>query len=196
MIALYIRVSSEDQSTASQEQEIAKWLEYKSLKESGVIRYADSFTGTTMERPGFDKLLADMRRRKFTKLVVWRVDRLARNAAGLLTFIEELQALGIEFVSIRDNLDLSTPTGRMMLVFLAGIAAWETETRRERQMAGIESAKKSGRYKGRKPGYRKADTERVFELKDKGLTNPEISEALGVSVRTVVNYLGQGRNDA
>lgn len=90
-----------------------------------------------MERPGLEKLLADVRSGKVSKVCVWRLDRLGRTAKGLLTLLDELQVLGVGFVSLREGFDLSTPAGRLMAGVLASVAAYETEVRKERQLAGI-----------------------------------------------------------
>src|SRR6516162_7228542 len=86
---------------------------------------------------------------------LWRLDRLGRSAKGLLTLLDELQALGVRFVSLREGFDLSIPDGRLMAGVLASVAAYETEVRKERQLAGIARAKAEGKtWGGRKPGTR------------------------------------------
>src|SRR5262245_46810175 len=84
-----------------------------------------------------------------------RIDRLGTKAKGLLTLLEELQALGVGFVSLREGFDLATPAGRLMAGVLASVAAYETEVRKERQLAGIARAKEEGkRWGGRRAGTR------------------------------------------
>ena len=119
------------------------------------VWYKDRFTGTTMDRPGLERLLADVRAGKIKKVIVWRLDRLGRTAKGLLTLLDELQTLGIGFVSLREGFDLGTPAGRLMAGVLASVAAYETEVRKERQLAGIAKAKSEGKeWGGRKIGTR------------------------------------------
>jgi DNA invertase Pin-like site-specific DNA recombinase len=92
---------------------------------------------------------------KISKVVVWRLDRLERTARDLLALLDELQALGVGFVSLREGIDLQTPAGRLMLVVLAGVSQYETEVRKERQLAGIAKAKAEGKsWGGRKVGTR------------------------------------------
>ena len=76
---------------------------------------------------------------------LWRLDRLGRSAKGLLTLLDELQQLGVGFVSLREGFDLGTPAGRLMAGVLASVAAYETEVRKERQLAGIAKAKAEGK---------------------------------------------------
>ena len=82
--------------------------------------YRDKFTGTAMDRPGLDKLLADARGGKITRVCVWRLDRLGRTAKGLLTLLDELQGLNVGFVSLREGFDPATPAGRLMADLMAG----------------------------------------------------------------------------
>ena len=150
---MYLRVSSnKGQDTKSQEPDLQTWAKAQSEE---IIWYKDKFTGTTMERPGLDRLLADVRAGKVKKVIVWRLDRLGRTAKGLLTLLDELQTLGIGFVSLREGFDLGTPAGRLMAGVLASVAAYETEVRKERQLAGIAKAKSEGKeWGGRKIGTR------------------------------------------
>jgi DNA invertase Pin-like site-specific DNA recombinase len=163
MIGIYARVSSTTQDTKAQEHELRRWA---AGQRAEVAWYRDKFTGTTLERPGLESLLADVRCGKVTKLVVWRLDRLGRTARGLHELFEELLSLRVGFYSIRDSLDLSTPAGRLMAGVLASVAQYETEVRRERQLAGI--AKVREQHGGKCPwGGRKRGTRvRVTEEKE------------------------------
>ena len=149
---IYLRVSSNRQDTRSQEPDLQTWAK---AQVEAVAWYKDKFTGTVMQRPALDRLLADVRSGKVRKVVVWRLDRLGRTAKGLLTLLDELQVLGVGFVSLREGFDLGTPAGRLMAGVLASVAAYETEVRRERQLAGIAKAKADGKsWGGRKVGTR------------------------------------------
>ena len=153
MNGMYLRVSSnKGQDTKSQEPDLQTWAKAQNEE---TVWYKDRFTGTTMERPGLERLLADVRAGKVKKVIVWRLDRLGRTAKGLLTLLDELQTLGIGFVSLREGFDLGTPAGRLMAGVLASVAAYETEVRKERQLAGIAKAKSEGKaWGGRKLGTR------------------------------------------
>src|SRR6202042_1988554 len=94
------------------------------------------------------KLLAAMRAGKISSVVVWRLDRLGRTAKGLTALFEELRELGVNLVSLKDCLDLATPAGRLMACVLASVAAYETEVRAERVLAGQEAARAAGKKWG------------------------------------------------
>lgn len=153
--AVYVRVSSSTQDTKSQEADLKTWAEGQ---KSEVKWYRDKFTGTTNDRPGLERLLADVRAGTIRKVVVWRLDRLGRTAKGLHQLFEEFLSLKVGFVSLRDSLDLATPAGRLMAGVLASVAQYETEVRRERQQAGIAKAREDHDGKcpwgGRKKGTR------------------------------------------
>lgn len=194
MIGIYCRVSSSQQDTKSQEPDLRTWS--KAHGEDAAW-YRDKFTGTTMERPGLERLLADARQGKVTKVVVWRLDRLGRTAKGLLTLLDEFQQLGIGFVSLREGFDLGTPAGRLMAGVLASVAAYETEVRKECQLAGIERAKAEGKqWGGRKRGTRIRLTEEkeklVKQLHAEGTSKAAIARMVGLSRKTVIKALKNG----
>src|SRR4051794_41613382 len=97
-----------------------------------------------MDRPGFNRLLADIEAGKVDRVVVWRLDRLGRTAKGLTALFDDLLARGVDLVSLKDGLDLETPAGRLMANVLASVAAYETEVRAERIMAGAAAARGGG----------------------------------------------------
>lgn len=190
-IGIYMRVSSRSQDTKSQERDLKAWA--KGQKEK-VAWYRDTFTGTTMERPALNKLVAAARGGRVRRLAVWRLDRLGRKAKGLLLLLEELQHLGVELVSLREGFDLATPAGRLMAGILSSVAAYETEVRRERQMAGIAKARAQGKtWGGRKRGTRVRVTEEkealIRKLERAGKTVTVIARAAGLTRKTVYRVL-------
>ena len=193
-VGIYLRVSStKGQETRSQEPDLQTWAK---AQPDEVVWYRDRFTGTTMDRPGLDKLLADVRSGKVSKVCVWRLDRLGRTAKGLLTLLDELQVLGVGFVSLREGFDLSTPAGRLMAGVLASVAAYETEVRKERQLAGIAKAKAEGKsWGGRKAGTRVKVTEEkeivIRQLHDKGYSIASIARTVGLTRKTIYRALGR-----
>jgi DNA invertase Pin-like site-specific DNA recombinase len=149
-VAIYKRVSKgTGQDTKSQEPDLDRWAAAQS---EPVKVYVDKQTGKTMDRPGFNKLMDDVRAGKVKTVVVWRLDRLGRTAKGLTALFEDLQARKVNLVSLKDGLDLATPAGRLMANVLASVAAYETEVRAERIHAGLAVAKAKGVQLGRKPG--------------------------------------------
>jgi DNA invertase Pin-like site-specific DNA recombinase len=193
-IGIYLRVSSnKGQDTRSQEPDLQTWGK---AQPEEIVWYRDRFTGTTMDRPGLERLLADARGGKVTKLCVWRLDRLGRTANGLLNLLEELQVLGIGFVSLREGFDIATPAGRLMAGVLASVAAYETEVRKERQLAGIAKAKADGKtWGGRRPGTRVKLTEEkeaiIHQLHAQGVTVASIARTVGLTRKTVYRALNR-----
>jgi DNA invertase Pin-like site-specific DNA recombinase len=94
-----------------------------------------------MDRPGFQKLMGDIRLGKVKTVVVWRLDRLGRTASGLTALFDDLIGLGVNLVSLKDGIDLGTPAGKLMANIIASIAAYETEIRAERIQAGLAAKK-------------------------------------------------------
>ena len=188
------RVSSaKGQETRSQEPDLQTWA---NAQPDEVIWYRDKFTGTTMERPGLERLLSDVRSGKVSKVCVWRLDRLGRTAKGLLTLLDELQALNVGFVSLREGFDLSTPAGRLMAGVLASVAAYETEVRKERQLAGIAKAKADGKtWGGRKTGTRvKLTTEKevaIRRLHEQRYSIASIARTVGLTRKTIYKALNR-----
>src|ERR1700721_1741627 len=136
--AIYVRVSSGSQDTASQDWDLKAW---STTQQDKFEFYRDKATGTLMSRPAMDRLMRDIVSGKITKVVVWRLDWLGRTAQGLLEFFEELKRLKCGFFSLRDAIDLSTASGRLLMGVLAVGAQFETRVRGERQRAGIEACR-------------------------------------------------------
>ena len=196
--AVYLRVSSQSQDIKSQEPDLQTWAKAQA---EPVTWFKDKFTGTQMTRPGLDKLLADARAGKISKVVVWRLDRLGRTARGLLALLDDLQSLGVGFVSLREGIDLATPAGRLMLVVLAGVSQYETEVRKERQLAGIARAKAEGKkWGGRKPGTRiRLSVEKealIRQLHAEGHAIAAIARLVGLSRKSVYKALEPTRDVA
>jgi DNA invertase Pin-like site-specific DNA recombinase len=194
MIGVYVRVSSTTQDTNAQERELRQWA---ASERARVEWYRDKFTGTTLERPGLEKLLADIRGGRVRKLVVWRLDRLGRTARGLHELFEELLTIRVGFFSLRDSLDLSTPAGRLMAGVLASVAQYETEVRRERQLMGIAKVREQngGRcpWGGRRRGTRVKVTEEkegaILAMAHEKRRIAAIARTVGVTRKTVYSVL-------
>jgi len=191
--AVYFRVSSKRQDTASQEADVKRYVAANGLE--GATIYRDKFTGKTMNRPGFDKLLAAIRGGDIKSVIVWRLDRLGRTASGLSSLFEELVARKVNLVSLRDGLDLSTASGRLMANVLGSVAAFETEIRAERVLAGLEVARERGVRLGRPAGVHTAvsvtpeQVKQVKRLTAEGQGVTAISRAVGLSRPTVYRLI-------
>ena len=195
-IAVYVRVSSKKQDTRSQEPDLKRWIE--AFADHPVRWYRDKATGKNMDRPGWKRLEADMLAGKVAKIVVWRLDRLGRTAAGLTALFEDIQRRGIGFESLRDKVDLSTAAGRLMANVLASVAAYENEVRSERIRAGQAVAHANGKrwgggVKGRRIKVTPEQTEAIRRLKDEGQKIAAIARATGLSRPTVYDVLAASR---
>lgn len=197
--AVYLRVSSSSQTTASQEPDLKRWAKAETAAGCALDWYRDTFTGKTMDRPGWSRLWAGVLRGDYHRVVVWRLDRLGRTAREVIPLLDELQGRNVALISIREGFDLSTPGGRLFAGMLASFAQYETELRSERQLAGIAAAKergvKFGRPKGQggTPGKRiKVTAEQevlIRELKSLGRAVAAIARATGLSRPTVYSVL-------
>lgn len=190
--AIYLRVSSTGQDTASQKPDLERWA--AAFAPDGAVWYEDKASGTNMDRPAWKRLEADVRAGKVSSVVVWRLDRLGRTAAGLTSLFEDLQRRKVNLVSIRDGVDLETPAGRLMANVLASVAQYETEVRSERQAAGIAKAKAQGKAwggstKGRLSKKAKEKAQAVRSLHEAGRPVAEIARAVGLSRPTVYRVL-------
>lgn len=190
-VAIYLRVSGNGQDTKSQEPDLKRWA---AAQDSPVKWYRDKATGKNMDRPGWGKLEAAIRRGQVSAVVVWRIDRLGRTAKGLTALFDELRERKVNLVSLRDGLDLSTPAGRLMANVLASVAQYETEVRGERVRAGLAVARANGkRWGGSLPGKRKRVTETqeraIRQMYKTGESKTAIAAALGLSRPTIYSVL-------
>jgi DNA invertase Pin-like site-specific DNA recombinase len=191
-IAIYLRVSSKTQDTKSQEPDLSKWA---AAQDTPVKKYRDSFTGKTMDRPGWNKLDADIRAGKVSAVVVWRLDRLGRTAKGLTALFQDLQDRKVGLISLREGLDLSTPAGRLMAHVLASVSQYETEVRAERVRAGQAVARAAGkRWGGSKAGRRVKVTPKqqavIKQMKKAGEKIAVIAKTVQLSRPTIYSVLG------
>ena len=145
--AIYARVSTLDQHVENQLTELRSYAERRDWT---AVEYVDKgVSGARDRRPALDDLLKAARRRRFDVLVCWRLDRLGRNLRHLILLLDELQALGIAFVTLGEGIDTSTPAGRLQLHVLSAIAEFERERVRERVLAGLARARAQGSRLGR-----------------------------------------------
>ena len=195
--AVYLRVSTDhNQKFDSQEDELKRWLELHKPKKPKW--YRDKFTGRIMDRPGMQKLINDLHEGKLDAIVCWRLDRLGRTAAGLTKLFEDLRFHKCNLISLKDNLDLSTPAGRLNANIIASVASYETEVRGERVQAGQAAAKARGKkWGGSKKGVRKRKTaakvKSVLALVEQDVSKSEISRALGISIPTVYSIIREDK---
>jgi DNA invertase Pin-like site-specific DNA recombinase len=184
--AVYARVSTTDQTCENQLIELRKysdargWTIEREYVDEGV-------SGSKDRRPALDQLFADAKRRRFDVLVCWRLDRLGRNLKHLITFLDDLQALGVGFVTLGEGLDTTTPSGRLIFGVLGAIAEFERARIQERVRAGLARARAQGVKLGRP--RRRIDPERLLSVA--GLPEREAARRLGIPRSTFQRFMTQ-----
>jgi len=147
--------------------------------------YVDTVISGAKERsPELDRLIADAHRRKFDVAVVWRFDRFARSVSHLLRALETFRALGIEFVSLSEQVDTTTPTGKMILIVLGAVAELERSLIAERVRAGLRNARAKGKRLGRPT--KQINAVQIAALRAERVPWRRVREMLGVSASTAL----------
>ena len=189
--AIYLRVSSKQQDHASQLPDLERWV----AAHGGPVQwYKDKFTGKTMDRPGMEKLMEDLRAGKIERIVVWRLDRLGRTTKGLCQLFDELGERKVDLVSLKDGFSLASPAGRLHARILASVAEYETEVRAERVAAGQAVARRKGKkWGGSKKGWRwKVSDDQltaIHEMRTAGKKITQIARVTGLSRPTIYRAL-------
>ena len=191
--AIYVRVSSRDQSHASQLPDLERWAE---AHDGPVDWFRDTFTGKTMDLPGMTKLLDELRAGRLCRIVVWRLDRLGRPTRGLCQLFDDLRERKVDLVSIKDGFSLDSPAGRLHARILASVAEYETEVRRERVLAGQDVARRKGKsWGGSEKGWRWKVTDEqvtaILEMKLARTPIAKIARITGLSRPTIYRVLSQ-----
>jgi len=182
--AIYARVSTSNhgQDVTMQTRELREYCERRGWQMAG--EYVDEgISGAKDRRPQLDRLMSDAHKRRFDVVVVWKFDRFARSVSHLLRALETFKALGIEFVSYSEQMDTSTPTGKMIFTVLGAVAELERSLIAERVRAGLRNAKAKGRTLGR-PRV-SVDRQEIESLRAAGSSWKAIANRLDVGVGTV-----------
>ena len=185
--AIYGRVSTNNgQNPEMQVRELREYCQRRGWQIAG--EYVDEgISGAKEKRPALDRLINDARRRKFDAVVVYRYDRFARSLRQLVNALEEFRALGIEFVSIHEGVDTSTPNGRLVFGIFASIAEFERELIRDRVKSGLRNAVAKGKRLGRpRSGL---DAAEIRRLRAQGASWRAVGAALGVAPVTCLKTL-------
>jgi DNA invertase Pin-like site-specific DNA recombinase len=155
-----------------------------------VSEYVDEgVSGSRERRPQLDRLMADAHRRKFDLIAVWKIDRFGRSLKHLVNALADLDSLGVAFVSLRDNLDLSTPSGRLMFQIIGAMAEFERSLIQERVRAGLRNAVARGVRLGRP--RTSVDAAEIVRLRSSGASWREVAEQMRIGVGTAVRALQQ-----
>jgi DNA invertase Pin-like site-specific DNA recombinase len=187
---LYARVSTNDQQTlAMQNRAMREYAAKRGWKIALQIREVNSGAA---KRAAREKLLEAARRREIDVVLVWRLDRWGRSVTDLLATLQELDHLGVGFVSLSEALDLTTAAGRAMAAMLAVFAAFEREILQERTRAGLEHARQSGQRLGR-PATAAVHAAEIRKLHRAGVSKSEIARRLQIGRTSVRRILTSKR---
>jgi DNA invertase Pin-like site-specific DNA recombinase len=183
---LYARVSTNDQQTLAMQNRAMR--EYAARRGWTVALHVREVNSGAARRPAREKLLEAARRREIDLVLVWRLDRWGRSVTDLLSTLQELEHLGVGFVSLTEALDLTTPVGRAMAGLLAIFAEFEREILRERTRAGLAHARQNGQRLGR-PATAATHAAKVRKLYRAGISKSEIARRLEIGRTSVRRIL-------
>lgn len=187
---LYARVSTNDQQTLPMQYRALR--EYAARRGWAITMQVKEVGSGASQRQMREKLMEAARRREIDIVLVWRLDRWGRSVADLLATLQELEHLGVGFVSLTEALDLTTPAGRAMAALLAVFAEFEREVLRERVRAGLAHARQNGKHLGR-PVTAALKADQVRKLHRSGKSKSEIARQLHIG-RTSVRRILDRRN--
>jgi putative DNA-invertase from lambdoid prophage Rac len=192
-VAIYARVSTGEQDPEVQVRELHEYAERRGWK---VVKepFVDYASGKLEKRPALDLLMRDAGRKAFDAVLVWKLDRFGRSLRHLINALAELEARGVAFVSLSDNLDLSTPAGRLMFQIIGAMAEFERTLISERVSAGLRNARAKGHRLGRPK--RQIDVSQVRRMQGFGMSQNAIIRELRTTGRTLRNALRADVHDA
>lgn len=174
-VAIYARVSTSDQNADMQLAELRQYVAARGWQIAG--EYVDEgFSGTTNNRPMLKALLADVRMRKVDTVICWKLDRLFRSIKHTVLTLNEFQDLGVAFISLRDQIDMTTAAGRLMMHMVSAFSEFEASLIRERVKAGLANRKAKGLRLGREP---RIDQGKVISLRKQGMSLSQIAKEIG-----------------
>lgn len=179
-VALYARVST--LAGQSPEMQLVELREYAARRGWQVTEeYVDhGVSGAKESRPALNRLMTDAKQRRFDVVAVWKIDRFGRSLRHLVNSLAELESVGVSFVSLRDSIDLSSPSGVLMFQLIAAMSQFERSLIQERVRAGLQNAKRKGKRLGRRPV--EVDLSKVASLRRSGASWRTISLEMGISV--------------
>jgi DNA invertase Pin-like site-specific DNA recombinase len=184
-VGIYGRVSTSNghQDPELQLRELREYADRRGWKITD--EYVDhGVSGSKDSRPALNRLLADAHQRRFDTVLVWKLDRFGRSLKHLINTLGELEARGIAFVSFRDNLDLTTPSGRLMFQIIGAMAEFERALIQERVRAGLRNARSKGKRLGRPPVF--VSQSGIESLRLQGRSWRSIAKELQVGLGTVL----------
>jgi DNA invertase Pin-like site-specific DNA recombinase len=194
-VALYARVSTLH-GQQDPEMQLSELREYATRRGLSIHEeYVDQgVSGSKESRPALNRLMSEAQRCRFDAVLVWKIDRFGRSLKHLVNSLADLSAYGIAFISLRDNLDLSTPSGRLMFQIIGAMAEFERALIQERVRAGLRNARAKGKRIGRPRLV--VDSARVLQLRAEGHSWRDISDYLKLDLGTVYRAAGSTKKKA
>jgi DNA invertase Pin-like site-specific DNA recombinase len=183
--ALYMRVSTVDQHPETQLLDLRQMATQRGYEI--VAEFTDKISGTKAKRPGLDQMMADARRGRFDVVLVWASDRIARSVKHFLEVLDELNRIGVEYVSFRENIDTGGPLGRAIIVIIGAISELERSLIVERVRAGMRRARLEGLRIGRAPLV--LDNLAIQQDRQRGQSIRQIAKGHSVSTATIQRVL-------
>ena len=186
--ALYMRISTKGhgQTTDTQAHALREYAERRGFQI--IDEYRDEgISGAKDRRPQLDRMMQDARKRRFDAVLVARFDRFARSTKHLVLALEEFSSLGVDFISLNESIDTSSPMGRMVFTVIAAVAELERSIIRERVVMGLDRAKRQGKRLGRPKTF--VSESKIQQLASDGLSLRQIAEHMGVSHTKVARLL-------
>ncbi len=189
-VALYMRISTKGHGQTTDTQAVAL-RDYAERRGFQVVdEYRDEgISGAKDRRPALDRLMADARKRRFDAVLVVRFDRFARSTKHLVLALEEFSSLGVDFISLNESIDTSSPMGRMVFTIIAAVAELERSIIKERVLAGVDRARRQGKRFGRPAVI--VDRQRIVAMKANGQSIKAIARECGIARATVRSILAR-----
>jgi len=181
--AIYVRVSTKSQDTDNQLQPLKEYAERCGYEVVGI--YEDKgVSGVKSSRPSLDMMVLDARRRKFSLILAWSIDRVGRNMSHLCGFVDEMNQSGINLYFHQSAIDTTTSVGKMFFHIISSVASFERELIRERVIAGLDKCRQNGKKLGRPTTMNDGVRNAVKILADKGVGVRETCRQLGIGSAT------------
>ena len=183
--ALYSRVSTYEQNLQTQILDLRQMAAQRGYEI--VQEYSDKISGTKAKRPGLDQMMTDARRGRFDVVLVWASDRIARSVKHFLDVLDEMNRIGVEYVSFRENIDTGGPLGRAIVIIVGAVAELERSLIVERVRAGMRRARLEGQRIGRAPLV--LDSIAIQQDRQRGQSIRQIAKGHSVSTATIQRVL-------
>lgn len=183
--AIYARVSTSEQNCEIQVNELREYAERRGWKI--ILILEEKISGTKSSRPQLKELQKIVASRKVDVVLIWKLDRLFRSLKDLLTMLQDWSDLGVELCSLKDNVDMSTSSGRLLMHLIGAFAEFEAALIRQRVQSGLDNAKRKGVKLGRP--CLQADAGKARKLRESGMTIRQIAKELGIGNGSVQKLL-------